>query len=165
MITLGHYHTRQQIVYSNHTVDGKFLYYKSFGERKENFSESRPYFKSIILISVYYSLQGESLWWREELTTYAGGIRLELVVMWTTGLHAGGPYVTVAQVAGWEEAEPVTEDWGGLIREIVHRSEMWYLEDMRLEWIHGYCFCQVIYPSVNKLYQAIFWTGLAWQRE
>ena len=52
-ITVCHYQTREQTFYSNHTLYGKLLHYKSIDEQKENLGESRLYLRNIFVVSVY----------------------------------------------------------------------------------------------------------------
>ena len=53
VITVCHYQSKEQTFYSNHTLYGKFLHYKSIYERKGNFREGRLYFKSISANDAY----------------------------------------------------------------------------------------------------------------
>ena len=47
VISVCHAVKQERTFYSNHTLYGKFLHYKSIYERKGNFREGRLYFKSI----------------------------------------------------------------------------------------------------------------------
>ena len=53
VISVCHSVAREQTFYSNHTLYGKFLHYKSIYERRGNFREGRLYFKSISANDAY----------------------------------------------------------------------------------------------------------------
>ena len=53
VISVCHSVSREQTFYSNHTLYGKFLHYKSIYERRGNFREGRLYFKSISANDAY----------------------------------------------------------------------------------------------------------------
>jgi len=53
VISVCHFQGREQTFYSNHTLYGKFLHYKSIYERRTSFREGRLYFKSISANDAY----------------------------------------------------------------------------------------------------------------
>ena len=53
VISVCHAVKQERTFYSNHTLYGKFLHYKSIYERKGNFREGRLYFKSISANDAY----------------------------------------------------------------------------------------------------------------
>ena len=53
IITVCHDNAIEETFYTNHTLYGKFLHYKSIYERRNNFREGRLYFKSISANDAY----------------------------------------------------------------------------------------------------------------